>query len=69
MTQAEQVKHEFETAEKTVSIATIAKRFGADIDDQEDEPFRFTRFYHFNDKSWLATKGRGKSYQYWTNAS
>jgi hypothetical protein len=67
MTQAQQVLADFRNATKTVSIVTLARRAGAVVDKQVE--FEGTTiFYHFADKSWLATKGAGRNHQAWTNA-
>lgn len=57
-TMAEQAAAEFNNSKVTVSIATIAKRMGAAV---ENEPP--IRRYTFDDKSILEAVGRGRSHK------
>lgn len=56
-TQAQQCLAQFNEAVSTVSIATLAKRMGA-----EAEQTATTRIYIFNDDTSLVVTGRGKSH-------
>lgn len=58
-TQAEQALEEFESATKTVSLAKIAKRRGAD---KETEWPGLTR-YVFDDDTSLEVTGRGRAHR------
>jgi hypothetical protein len=60
---AEQVLSEFATSTKTISIATLARRRGANI---SKSSFATFTIYTFDDDTSLVTKGRGKSYKVWT---
>lgn len=57
-TQAEQVLAEFKTAAKTVSLATIAKRRGADVMRDWQQTV-----YTFDDDTSLVVTGRGKAHR------
>lgn len=60
---AEQVKTEFDERTKTVSIATLAKRRGADV----FKDFEGTIVYTFDDDTTLVTRGRGPNHTIETN--
>ncbi len=57
-TQAEQCLAEFRASTKTVSLATIAKRRGADVVQHWDH-----KEYIFDDDTSLKVTGRGKAHK------
>lgn len=58
-TMAEQAYKEFQSATKTIALATIAKRRGAQV----ERTFEGVTTYWFDDDTSLVVKGRGKNYQ------
>lgn len=62
--QAQLALEEWQARRKTVTVAipTVVKEFGGDPTADKDWQ---TRFYHFPDGSWIATKGAGKAHQAW----
>lgn len=64
MTEAEAVKHLFETAERTVSIVELArKRSATRHAARDDRDGRNWTYYQFSDGSCLAASGRGVNHQ------
>lgn len=61
MNKAERVVADFRAATKTISLAVLAKRAGAETDEDDG-----MIFYLFDDGSRIGTKGRGPSHQVWT---
>lgn len=57
-TMAEQVAEEFRSATKTVSLATIAKRYGA----EQVHHWNYIE-YIFDDDTSIKTRGRGRSHR------
>ena len=57
-TLAEKALAEFRNATRTVSLATIAKRYGADVERGWQETI-----YWFDDDTSLVVRGRGRAHQ------
>lgn len=58
-TMAEKALAEFHNSEKTVALATIAKRMHADV----EKPFTGGMTYTFDDDTSIVVEGRGKSWK------
>ena len=58
-TMAEKALAEFNASEKTVALAKIAKRMGADV----EKPFAGGMTYTFDDDTSIVVEGRGKSWK------
>lgn len=58
-TMAEVALTEFNESRKTVALATIARRMGADV----EKPFEGGMIYTFDDDTSIVVEGRGKSWK------
>ena len=58
---AEQVAQEFRESKRTISIATLAKKRGADVDRKWPKTI-----YTFDDDTQLIVEGRGKAHKFYT---
>ncbi len=57
---AERTLHAFQSATKTTSLATLARKAGAEV---ERYSFPLVTIYTFDDDTSLVVTGRGKSYR------